>query len=281
MKKTLILLFTIFSFNVTSAPSNGDENAYASDLVKIEDFLPSERRYNISYGASVSKSSSEDGRSGYYLTQITPNLFIIDRTYIKTRENIEKISPYATISFGLTDGTSIAGTVRGSYHQTESTTDNHDAKVKKSSSIDNVNISLRKKTSLASDYSIFSGSIGYGSENLKSLSLGFSMNWIYDPVILGLSVSGNQSISDNSKFSIVNSSGTISLAVTPELSLRWGVNKSVELNNTSYSNYKTSSDLILGTTIKLTEKLTSDISMFSSLDSGDSSIINIVFSQPI
>ncbi|WP_240153293.1 hypothetical protein [Erwinia amylovora] len=118
-----------------------------------------------------------------------------------------------------------------------------------------------------SDYSVFYGGLNVKNDDINSYVFGSSFNWIYDPLVLSLSLGYLDGISKekfSTGYSAYTASGNITFSVTPEVNINWGVSKDLIFAKDTYTNkneWTSNMSLLMGTSINLVQDLVGNVSI--------------------
>ncbi|EMX5919491.1 hypothetical protein RCT55_00075 [Escherichia coli] len=260
---TLMKFTNFITLLFISIPSAGICSDLTSEstksALKIEDFFPEKQKWTVNAGINLLNNKSKSTKPVYFINQIYPGGYIIDRTTSQYNTEKNGVSGYTSVMYGLTDSFSVSISATGQWIRTKYNSDHSsNSKYDNSSSFSGIGIGGSYQFYSLSDYSIVHGGINI-KDDISSYYLGSTLNWLYDPVVLSLSMTYLDGISKE-KFStdyrIYSSSGTISFAVNPELTLHWGATKDFIYATQSLSS---NTSLMTGVSLNTSKNTTSNI----------------------
>ncbi|MEQ1962827.1 hypothetical protein ABLB69_06560 [Xenorhabdus khoisanae] len=250
-------------------------------LFKIEDFFPDKRSWSFSSGVSILNNSSDGSQPRYYINQISPGQYIVDRTSLSYKKESNGISGYMSIMYGITSQFSLSTTLKGQWLNTRHSIEYEDKKQKTQFRFNGTGIGGSYKIYRFSDLTVFFGGVNIKEGDLSSYSVGSSFSWVYDPLVLNFSLAYLDGISKenfDNDHSIYTASGRVIFAITPEVNLNWGVSKDFVKSSSHYTGSKewtSNTSLFMGTTINLMEDLVADINVKGGVGNNNHSVISL------
>lgn len=79
-------------------------------ILKIEDFFPARHKWAVSTGTNIINNGDKGTSSAWYINEISPGNFIIDRTLLSWNKENNGMSAYASVKYGLTNQLSLSTT---------------------------------------------------------------------------------------------------------------------------------------------------------------------------
>ncbi|WP_118984668.1 hypothetical protein [Photorhabdus sp. CRCIA-P01] len=143
------------------------------------------------------------------------------------------------------------------------------------------------QTYLFSDYTVFFGGINIKESKIKSYTLGTSLNWIYDPLVLTLSLGYLDGISRerfSNNYTAYTTGGSVIFAVNPEVNIRWGFSKDfiyTQNNLLSQKSWSSNTSLLIGTIVNLTDRVSTDINIKGGVGNNKISTVSVSLSYKI
>ncbi|HDW2448600.1 TPA: hypothetical protein RLU78_003598 [Escherichia coli] len=196
--------------------------------LKIEDFFPEKQKWTINTGINIINNKSTSTTPIYFINQVSPNGYLIDRTTSTYNKENNGISGYTSVMYGITNGISASLSANAQWLNTKySSTHSQDTSDHNYFSFNGIGLGANYQFYSISDYSIIHGGVNV-KNSINSYYLGSTLNWLYDPLVLSLSMAYLDGISKDrfsTNYKIYSTSGTISFAVTPEATLHFGTVK--------------------------------------------------------
>lgn len=229
----MLMKFTNFiTLLLISIPSAGICSELTSEntksALKIEDFFPEKQKWTINTGINIVNNKSTSTTPIYFINQISPNGYLIDRTISTYKKENNGISGYTSVMYGITSGLSASLSANAQWLNTKyRSTHSQDTSNHNYSSFNGIGLGASYQFYSVSDYSIIHGGVNV-KNGINSYYLGSSLNWLYDPLVLSLSIAYLDGISKDrfsTDYKIYSTSGTISFAVNPEATLHFGTVK--------------------------------------------------------
>lgn len=256
-------------------------------ILKIEDFLPAKERWTLSSGINILNKSNENGRSGYYINEVGPGQYVIDRTYLSARRETNGVSANLSVMYGITDALSFSTTLNGQWLNTKLSIEDRTSLSNNKFDFNGVGVGASYQMYGMSDFTILFGGMNIKNGGVNGYVLGGVLNWIYDPVVLSFSLGFLDGISSDkfsSDYKASTSTGKIIFAVNPEVNLHWGVSKDFFYSVNHYINKKdwsSTTSLLIGSSVNLMEGVTSNITMKGGVGNNKSSVISLGVSYKI
>lgn len=274
MKKTLFILMVslvIISPSIMARVDNGISESKSS--LKIDDFFPAKKKWSVVSGVNIINSKTSNTKPSYYLFQISPGYYLINKSSYSYKKENNGVSGYSSLMYGVTNNLSIATTVNAQWNKLDYYYEDGRNESKDKYRFNGVGVGASYQFYALSDYSIFSGGVNI-KDGINSYTIGTSFNWIYDPVILSLSLGYLNGISRDkfiANYNAYTSSGIITFAATPEVSINWGATKDFMIDNKSFTS---NTSLIVGASVNLITDLTFNIRVKYGAG-GDNSILSL------
>lgn len=127
---------------------------------------------------------------------------------------------------------------------------------------------------------MFSGA-NFKHGSLQSYVLGSSLSWIYDPLVLNLSLGYLDGISKErftNDYKVYTMSGKVVFAINPEVNLNWGFSKDA-INAYSYissqKEWSSKTSLLAGTTVNLAENAIASVGVKGGAGNNKGSVISL------
>ncbi|HHQ4306814.1 TPA: hypothetical protein ACSP7Y_002826 [Serratia fonticola] len=283
-KGSVLLLTLIGMVSFISHAETPRENVSAEpvkSILKIDDFLPKKKSWSFGSGVNIINDSSDGAYPGVYINQISPGQYVIDRTSLLYKRERNGMSGYFSGMYGLTRQLSLSATANGQWVNTKFSLENNGSSTKNEYRFNGVGIGVSYQFYRLSDYTVlFSGAnFKYGS--LQSYVLGSSLSWIYDPLVLNLSLGYLDGISKErfaNDYKAYTMSGKVVFAINPEVNLNWGFSKDV-INSYGYissqKEWGSKTSLLAGTTVNLAENTIGSVGVKGGVGNNKSSVISI------
>lgn len=255
-----VLLSAFASVQAEEPKHSFSENSQKS-ILKIEDFFPAKQKWTVSTGLNILNSNDKGSTPAYYINQISPGNFTVDRTSLAYKKENNGVSAYSTLMYGLTDTISLSTTLNAQWLSTRYTTDNGKSSSKNKTQFNGIGLGGSYQLYQFSDYTVLYGGINTKNNSVKSYILGSSFNWIYDPLVLSLSLGYLDDVSKekfSTGYNAYTTSGVITFAINPEVNLNWGVTRDYIIADDIYTKGKetiSNTSLTLGTSINLMASL--------------------------
>ncbi|MEB7883905.1 hypothetical protein [Serratia fonticola] len=249
-------------------------------MLKIEDFFPAKKKWSISAGANILNSSDKGTSPAYYINQISPGNFTIDRTSLSYKKENNGVSGYTTVMYGLTNQLSLAATLNGQWMNTRYVTENGSSVTSNKYSFNGVGLGGSYQFYRLSDYTVFYGGLNIKNGDINSYVIGSSMNWIYDPLVLSFSLGYLDGISKerfSTGYRAYTTTGNIVFAVNPEVNVNWGVSKDYIYADEPYAKKKeitANTSLLLGTSINLMPNIIGNINVKGGVGGNNNSTLS-------
>lgn len=229
---TLMKYTNFITLLFISIPSAGICSDLTSEntksALKIEDFFPEKQKWTINTGINIINNKSTSTTPIYFINQVSPNGYLIDRTTSTYNKENNGISGYTSVMYGITNGISASLSANAQWLNTKySSTHSQDTSDHNYFSFNGIGLGANYQFYSISDYSIIHGGVNV-KNSINSYYLGSTLNWLYDPLVLSLSMAYLDGISKDrfsTNYKIYSTSGTISFAVTPEATLHFGTVK--------------------------------------------------------
>lgn len=250
-------------------------------ILKIEDFFPARHKWSISTGTNIINSGDKGTSPAWYISEISPGNFVIDRTLRYWSKESNGVSAYGNVKYGLTDRFSLSATLSGQWMNTRYTAENGNSVTKCRYGADGVGLGGSYQFYRLSDYSVFYGGMNVKNDDINNYIFGTSFNWIYDPLVLGLSLGFLDGISierSSTGYRAYTSSGNIIFAVNPEVNISWGVSKDFIFTHHIYNNENSvisHMSLIMGTSINLVRNVIGNISIKGGIGNNKTSTLSL------
>lgn len=253
------LITLVFVF-IPSAGICSDLNTEnTKSALKIEDFFPEKQKWTINTGINIINNKSTSTTPIYFINQISPNGYLIDRTTSTYNKENNGISGYTSVMYGITSGLSASLSANAQWLNTKySSTHSQDTRNHNYGSFNGVGLGASYQFYSVSDYSIIHGGINV-KDGINSYYLGSTLNWLYDPLVLSLSMSYLDGISKDrfsTDYKIYSTSGTISFAVTPEATLHFGTLKDFISSRHSLSS---NTAIVTGISLNTSKRVTTHV----------------------
>lgn len=284
MKWSVMLLVSISMVSVAAYAETTRGNMAAEpvkSILKVDDFLPKSKSWSFGTGVNIINDSSDGGYSGAYINQISPGHYVIDRTSLSYRKEKNGVSGYLSGMYGLTRQFSLSVTANGQWVNTKFSLENNNNTTKSVYQFNGLGIGASYQFYRLSDYTIFFAGGNVKSGSIQSYVLGSSLNWIYDPLVLNLSLGYLDGISKErfaSDYKAYTASGKIVFAVNPEVNLSWGFAKDF-INSYSYiahqKEWSSKASLLVGTTVNLMEDTIGSVNFKGGVGNSNGSVISI------
>lgn len=256
-------------------------------ILKIEDFLPEQKKWSISSGVSILNSSNDGGHPGVYINQIAPGQYILDRTSLSYKKEMNGVSGYFSGIYGITDQLSLSTTLNGQWINDKFSSENNESSSKNEYKFNGVGVGSSYQFYRLSDFTLIFGGVTIKNGNISSYAIGSSLNWIYDPLVLNLSFGFLDGISKekfSNNYNAYTTSGKIIFAVSPEVNLNWGFSKDFIYSKNHYVNsneWSSTTSLLVGTSVNLMKDLIGVINVKGGVGDNKSSVISVGFSYKI
>lgn len=284
MKGMIIFLIFIglvsFNSHAESISSTMDAEPVKS-ILKIDDFLPARKKWSFGTGLNIINDSSDGGYSGSYINQISPGQYVIDRTSLSYRKEKNGVSGYFSGMYGLTRQLSLSVTANGQWVNTNFSLENNSNVTKNEYKFNGVGIGVSYQFYRLSDHTVFFAGGNVNGGTIQSYVLGSALNWIYDPLVLNLSVGYLDGISKErfaNDYKAYTVSGKVVFAVNPEVNLNWGFSKDF-INSYSYiahhKEWNSKASLLVGTTVNLIEDTIGSVNFKGGVGNNKGSVISI------
>lgn len=253
------LITLVFVF-IPSAGICSDLNAEnTKSALKIEDFFPEKQKWTINTGINIINNKSTSTTPIYFINQISPNGYLIDRTTSTYNKENNGISGYTSVMYGITNGLSASLSANAQWLNTKySSTHSQDTSNHNHGSFNGFGLGASYQFYSVSDYSIIHGGINV-KDGINSYYLGSTLNWLYDPLVLSLSMAYLDGISKDrfsTDYKIYSTSGTISFAVTPEATLHFGTVKDFISSRHSLSS---NTAIVTGISLNTSKRVTTHV----------------------
>lgn len=246
-----------------SIPSAGISSDLTSEntksALKIEDFFPEKQKWTINTGINIINNKSTSTTPIYFINQISPNGYLIDRTTSTYNKENNGISGYTSVMYGITSGLSASLSANAQWLNTKySSTHSQDTSNHNYGSFNGVGLGASYQFYSVSDYSIIHGGVNV-KNGINSYYLGSTLNWLYDPLVLSLSIAYLDGISKDrfsTDYKIYSTSGTISFAVNPEATLHFGTVK--DFINSQHS-LSSNTAIVTGVSLNTSKSVTTHV----------------------
>ncbi|WP_338559843.1 hypothetical protein [Erwinia sp. E_sp_B04_7] len=275
---TVILFYAIGVFNAHTAQI---ANESPKNILKIEDFLPDKKNWSFSSGINIINSNGTGDYPVVYITQVAPGQYVVDQTTKSYDKENNGLSGFLSGMYGITNRVSLAISLNGQWLNTQYQSSDNVYSKKDEFRFNGAGFGLSYQSYILSDFTIFYGGVNINKGEVKSYVLGSSFNWIYDPLVLNISLGSLDGISKE-KFSndyvAYITTGRVIFAVNPEVNLSWGVSKDFINSYGQYGNQKqwrSTSSLLAGTTINLLEDLTGSVNVKGGVGGNKNSVISL------
>lgn len=251
------------------------------NILKIEDFLPEKKHWSLSYGASILNSSGDGNYPAVHITHVGPGQYIVDRTTRSYEKESNGVSGYFSVMYGITDRVSLTTSLNGQWLNTRYYSNDNTHSKKDAFEFNGLGVGLSYQLYSLSDFTVLygGGNINYGA--VQSVILGASLNWIYDPLVLNLSLGYLDGISkekfSNDYVAYVTTAKVI-FAINPEINLNWGFSKDFTNSYSQYGNKKRwrgMTSMLAGTSINILEDLTGSINVKGGVGNNKNSVISL------
>ena len=271
--KLTVLLFTFIpSICFCSNQSNSLETTKST--LKIEDFFPEKHKWTINTGANIFNNKSTLTTPIYFINQVSPNGFLVDRTTSTYNKENNGISGYTSVMYGITNGVSASLSANGQWLRTKlSSPHSQDTRKDDDFSFNGIGLGISYQFYSISDYSIIHGGVNI-KDSINSYYLGSTLNWLYDPLVLSLSMTYLDGISKDrfaTDYRIYSTSGIISFAVNPEATLHWGAVKDFIHSQHSLSS---NTAVVTGISLNTSKNITTHMKVKYG-SGGDNSILSV------
>ncbi|MGF6189465.1 hypothetical protein [Serratia sp. 2723] len=278
----LLILFGMISFiSHAETPRENVSAESMKSILKIDDFLPEKKSWSFGTGINIINDSSNGAYSGVYINQISPGQYVIDRTSLSYRREKNGVSGYFSGMYGVTRQLSLSATANGQWVNTKFSLENDGSSTKNEYRFNGIGVGVSYQFYRLSDYTVLFSGGNFKHGSLQSYVLGSSLSWIYDPVVLNLSLGYLDGISKEkfaNDYKAYTLSGKVVFAINPEINLNWGVSKDV-INAYGYiSNQKewsSKTSLLVGTAVNLAENTIGSVSAKGGVGNNKGSVISI------
>ncbi|MGU4220121.1 hypothetical protein [Escherichia coli] len=260
---TLMKFTNFITLLLISIPSAGISSDLTSEntksALKIEDFFPEKQKWTINTGINIINNKSTSTTPIYFINQISPNGYLIDRTTSTYNKENNGISGYTSVMYGITSGLSASLSANAQWLNTKySSTHSQDTSNHNYGSFNGVGLGVNYQFYSVSDYSIIHGGVNV-KNGINSYYLGSTLNWLYDPLVLSLSIAYLDGISKDrfsTDYKIYSTSGTISFAVNPEATLHFGTVK--DFINSQHS-LSSNTAIVTGVSLNTSKSVTTHV----------------------
>ncbi len=260
---TLMKFTNFITLLLISIPSAGISSDLTSEntksALKIEDFFPEKQKWTINTGINIINNKSTSTTPIYFINQISPNGYLIDRTTSTYNKENNGISGYTSVMYGITSGLSASLSANAQWLSTKySSTHSQDTSNHNYGSFNGVGLGVNYQFYSVSDYSIIHGGVNV-KNGINSYYLGSTLNWLYDPLVLSLSIAYLDGISKDrfsTDYKIYSTSGTISFAVNPEATLHFGTVK--DFINSQHS-LSSNTAIVTGVSLNTSKSVTTHV----------------------
>ncbi|MFD0705721.1 hypothetical protein [Photorhabdus akhurstii] len=280
--KFFFLLFLSSSFpSLALAQVLLEKEDMTNSSFKIEDFLPDEKSWSLSSGISILNNSGDGSQPRYYVNQISPGQYIVDRTSLSYKKESNGISGYASIMYGITSQFSLSTTLSGQWLNTRYSMEHENKRQETQFRFNGTGIGGSYRFYSLSDFTVFFGGVNVKEGDVSSYAIGSSLSWIYDPLVLNFSLGYLDGISKEhfyNNYSVYTTSGKVIFAITPEVNLNWGVSKDLINSKSHYTGNKewtSNTSLIMGTSINLMADFVADINVKGGVGNNKNSVISL------
>ncbi|WP_241488307.1 hypothetical protein [Winslowiella iniecta] len=256
-------------------------------ILKIEDFLPERKSWSFGAGVNILNNSNEGSQPGYYINQISPGQYIIDRTNLAYKKETNGLSGYLSGMYGLTSQLSLSATLNGQWVNTKYSTENNTSSNKSEYKFNGIGFGASYQLYRLSDFTVLFGGVNAKDGTVNSYVLGTSLNWIYDPLVLNFSLGYLDGISRekfSNDYTAYTTSGKVIFAVNPEINLSWGFSKDFINANNYYLNKKewtSTTSVLAGMSVNLMEDLAGNINLKGGVGNNKSSVISLGLSYKL
>lgn len=287
MKNIFILLF--FFGSVSTGHTEPMETLVESpkSILKIEDFLPAQKKWSINTGVNILNNSIDGSHSGVYINEIGPGRYVFDRTSFSYDRESNGVSGYFSGAYGITDNISLSTTLNGQWVNVNFSTENGTNTSKNEYKFNGLGVGVSYQMYKISDFTVLFGGVNLKNGSVNSYSLGTSLNWIYDPVVLAFSLGVLDGISKekfSSNYKVYTGSGKAIFAVNPEVNLNWGFSKDFVHSKGRYVNkneWHSTTSMLIGCSINLMDNLTSTVNAKGGVGNNKNSVISLGLSYKI
>lgn len=281
MKKEFFLLMLPCAIFSSAAETIQNEYESPKSILKIDDFLPDKKNWSFNSGINILNSGREGGHPGFYINQIGPAQYIVDRTSFAYKNETNGVSGYLSAIYGLTNQLSLSTTINGQWVNTKYSTESGNSSTKNEYKNNGIGIGANYQFYRLSDFTVLFGGINLNNEKIGNYTLGSAMNWIYDPLVLGFSLGYLNNISKerfSNKYTAYTTSGKVTFAINPEVNLNWVFSKDFIRSNNDYISkreWSSNNSLLLGSTINVKEDLVAVIGVKGGVGNNKNSVISL------
>lgn len=281
---TLMKFTNFITLLFISIPSAGICSDLTSEstksALKIEDFFPEKQKWTINTGINIINNKSTSTAPIYFINQVSPNGYLIDRTTSTYNKENNGISGYTSVMYGITNGLSASLSANAQWLNTKySSTHSQDTSDHNYFSFNGIGLGASYQFYSISDYSIIHGGVNV-KDGINSYYLGSTLNWLYDPLVLSLSMAYLDGISKDrfsTNYKIYSTSGTISFAVNPEATLHFGTVKDFISSQHSLSS---NTAIVTGVSLNTSKRVTTHVKVKYG-SGGDNSTLSLSLTYKI
>lgn len=274
----MAITILVCAFNSQAENLKGEPS---KNILKIEDFLPEKNSWSFGSGINILNSGGEGNYSALYINQVSPGQYIVDGTTKSYEKENNGVAGYFSAMYGITNQVSLAATLNGQWLNTRyHNSDNINSK-KDDLKFNGLGVGLSYQLYSLSDLTVLYGGLNINEAAVKSFVLGSVFNWIYNPLVLNLSLGYLDGIIKE-KFSndyvAYVTTGKIIFAINPEVNLNWGVSKDFTHSYSQYGNkkqWRSSTSLLVGTSINLLENLIGSVNVKGGVGNNKNSVISL------
>ncbi|HAX5087956.1 TPA: porin [Escherichia coli] len=272
---------TLLFISIPSAGICSDLTSESTkSALKIEDFFPEKQKWTINTGINIINSKSTSTTPIYFINQVSPDGYLIDRTTSTYNKENNGISGYTSVMYGITNGLSASLSANAQWLNTKySSTHSQDTSDHNYFSFNGIGLGASYQFYSISDYSIIHGGVNV-KDGINSYYLGSTLNWLYDPLVLSLSMAYLDGISKDrfsTNYKIYSTAGTISFAVNPEATLHFGTIKDFISSQTSLSS---NTAIVTGVSLNTSKRVTTHVKIKYG-SGGDNSTLSLSLTYKI
>lgn len=168
MKNGIFLLTLPFAISPLSAETIKNEYNSPKSILKIDDFLPDKKSWSFNSGVNILNSSKEGSHPGFYINQIGPAQYVIDRTSFAYERETNGVSGYLSATYGLTNQLSLSTTINGQWVNTKYSTESGSSSTKNEYRNNGIGIGANYQLYRLSDFTVLFGGVNFNNDKIGS-----------------------------------------------------------------------------------------------------------------